>query len=329
MQLERYKKRVEQDVDRDTMNTRLTAQRSLEKFIGEDKEPTIDDVEDWLDHLIDLHHEGKMKASTIREYFKGVKYYFMVVLREDKEEFERISEWLPKNDSDAGDYLTEEEWERIRKQFTGYRDRAFMEVMYFYARRPTEVILVNEEDIGTHTTTEEVDGEEKEVEIDTITFNILKQKDPTLPTLKIDKQDDGTWKDEYRVMRATFELAEEPKSFIDKWLPYNREITEIIELDGEEKEVTPLFCTNQGRISYNSIYKMVKNAADQARIDKNVTPKAMGRHSRSTHLDWSGRAPGNIARDLLIHDPDTNVIGRYIHDRGESDVREVMRLDGE
>lgn len=329
MQLERYRKRVEKSVDKDTLDTRLTAQRSLENFISGDGEPSIEDVEDWLDYLIDLHDEGEIKASTIREYFKGVKYYFEVVLREDTTEFERISSWLPKNDSDPGDYLTEEEWDRIRNHVTGYRDRALIEVMYFYARRPTEVILLNEEDIESRMVTEEVDGEEEEIEINTITFNILKKKDTTLPTLKIDKQDDGTWKDEYRVMRATFELADEPKEHIDKWLMYNRDITETIELDGEEMEVTPLFCTNNGRIAYNTVYKMVKRIADQVGIDKNVTPKALGRHSRSTHLDWSGRAPGNIARDLLIHDPDTNVIGRYIHDRDEGDVRTVMRLDDE
>lgn len=328
MDLRKYKKRTERNVDTDTLQSRLTGQRSLEKFIGSDKEPTVEDVEEWLDYLIDEHDDGNIKASTIREYFKSVKYYFSVVRGVDTDEFDHI-DWLPKNDSSAGDYLTEEEWSTIRSHFTGFRDRAFIETMYFYARRPTEVILLNEEDIGTNTVTKEIDGEEQEVEVDTITFNILKKKEPSLPTLKVGKNEDGSWDDEYKVMRATFELKEQPKKYIDRWLSYNREITQVIELDGEEMEVTPLFCTNHGRISYNSIYKMIKQASNALKGDKNITPKALGRHSRATHLDWNGEAPGNIARDLLIHDPDTNVIGRYIHDRGEGDVREVMTLDGE
>jgi site-specific recombinase XerD len=329
MNLERYAKRAGQNIDDDTLRVRLTAQRSLETFIGDKDEPDVDDVEEWIDYLIDRHDDGEIKASTIREYFKGVKYYFQVVLREDTEEFDRISGWLPENDSDAGDYLTEEEWDMMKRQVQGYRDSAIIEVMYYYARRPTEVILLNEEDIGTDTITEEVDGEEVEKEVDTITFNILKKKDKNLPILKVGKGDDGEWDDEYRVLRATFTLQDEPKEKIERWMSYNKNITQVIELDGEEMEVTPLFTTNHGRISYNSVYKMIKGAAEDAGIEKNVTPKAMGRHSRATHLDWSGKAPGNIARDLLVHDPETKVIGKYVHDRGEDDVRDVMTLDTE
>lgn len=307
MQLQKYESRAKHRVSESTLNARLAGQRSLQSFIGEDKEPTPDDVEEWVDHLIDRFENGDIKASTIREYFKAIRYYFRII-HGDSDDIEYISNYLPKNDADPGDYLTLEEWDRLRNAVQGYRDRAFVEVMYFYGRRPTEVILLNEEDI--------------DLEEETITFNILKKGDPNLPVLE-------TEDDSYRVLRATFELKAVPKHHIEKWLPYNSENTETIVLDDEEMEVTPLFSTPRGRISYNTVYHMVKQASKRARIDKNITPKAMGRHSRATHLDWDGNAPGNIARDILLHDPDTSVIGRYIHDREEDQVREVMTLGDE
>ena len=101
---------------------------------------------------------------------------------------------------------------------------------------------------------------------------------------------------------------------------------EDIVLDGEDKTVHPLFFTSHGRRTYGAVYKKTKDIADRVGLEKNVTPKVL-RHSRSTHLDWQGGAPGNIARDMLIHDPETNVISRYIHDRGEDEVRDVMGVE--
>lgn len=312
MQIDKYEKRVRNNVAESTLTSRLSALRRLEKFIG-GGDPDIDNVEDWIDHLIDLHEAGEIKSSTIREYYKAAKYYFAVVKRED-EALDHISKWIPKSDSDPGDHLTEEEWEELRNSVKGYRDKAFMELMYFYARRPTEVILLNDEDI--HIT-------EGGDEPDTIKFNILKKPDrDTIPLIL-------SGGEEYNVMRATFELEKEPKQHLQKWLEYKSDQEEVIELDGEEKTVHPVFCTSHGRISYNSIYKMIKKTARRAAINKNVTPKAMGRHSRATHLDWAGKAPGNIGRDVLLHDPDTDVVGRYVHERGEDDVRDIMTIEGD
>lgn len=311
MEIEKYEKRVRNNVAKSTLVSRKSGQRNLEQFIG-GGEPTVDDVENWVDHLIDQHENGEIKASTIREYYKAVKYYFEVV-KGQTEALDHISKWLPSNDSDPGEHLTEEEWDELRNKVKGFRDRALIEIMYFYARRPKEVILLNLEDV------EFTDGEDEK---DTITFNILKKNSRITKKLVTDSG-------EYDVFRATFELEKEPKRHIKRWLDYAPRITETIEYDGEEKEVEPLFSTSHGRISYNAVYKMVKEAASRTTIKKNVTPKSMGRHSRATHLDWDGNSPGNIARDVLIHDPDTDVVGRYIHDRDEEDVREIMTVEGD
>ena len=293
MHIEKYKKRAKHNIAESTLNTRLSGQRNIEEFIGEDREPTVDDVEDWVDHLIDKYERGEIKSSTIREYFKAVKYYFQVV-KGESEALDHMSKWLPTSDSDPGEHLELEEWEAMRDAVSGYRDSAFLDLMYFYARRPSEVIGINREDI--------------DLEEGTITFPILKKKED---------------------FRATFELLEEPRKSLERWLPYSGDVEEEIEWKGETRVVHPVFTTSEGRISYSTVYNMVKRVADKAGINKNVTPKGMGRHSRATHLDWEGNAPGNIARDMLVHDPDTDVIGRYIHDRSEDDVREVMSLDGE
>lgn len=297
MDIERYKKRAKHNIAESTLNSRVSGQRNLEKFIG-GGEPTVEDVEDWVDHLIERYEDGEIKASTIREYFKAVKYYFEVVKREP-DALEGIDKWLPSNDSDAGDYLTQEEVEMVCEQIVNYRDRAMMELMYYYARRPKEIIQMNMGDV--------------DLEKGTVTFPILK------------KDED---------LRQTFTLLDRPRKHLENWVTYRRkrpDNTEVIEWRGEEIEVKPLFTTSQGRISYESFYVTVKEAASKANVDKNVTPKAAGRHSRSTHLDWDGKQPGDISRDLLVHSPGTGsgVINKYIHERDEDMVRETMTMEDE
>jgi len=293
MQIEKYEKRAKHNVAKSTLQTRLSGQRHLQKFMGEDREPTVDDVEEWIDYLIDQFEAGEIKSSTIREYFKAVKYYFEVV-KGETDALDHMSKWLPTSDSDPGEHLTKEEWEAMREAASGYRDSAFIELMYFYARRPSEVIGLNKEDV--------------DMEEGTITFPILKKE---------------------KDLRATFELKEKPRKALERWLPYSGDVEEEMDWQGETVTVHPVFTTSEGRISYSTIYNMVKRVASKAGIEKNVTPKGMGRHSRATHLDWEGNAPGNIARDMLVHDPDTDVIGRYIHDRDEDQVRDVMTLGDE
>lgn len=293
MQIDKYKKRAKHNIAEATLNTRLSGMRKLDKFIG-GGEPSVEDVEDWMDHMIDEFENGNIKSSSIREYYKHVKYYFEVVLNQP-EAIDHISKWIPKNDSDPGDYLDEEEWDKLRESFTMYRDRCMVELMYYYARRPSEITSLNLGDI--------------DMENETITFPILKK--------------DGDF-------RATFEMLPEVKPHLERWLKYHdASYQETIAWKGEKIEVIPLFTTSNGRISYNSFYKKIKKKAKEAGIEKNVTPKAMGRHSRATHLDWSGQAPANIAREMLVHDPDTEVIGRYIHDRDEDKVRKPMTTSEE
>lgn len=283
------------------MASRMSALRNLEEFVGKGEEPTIEDVEDWVDHMIEEFEEGNMKSSSIRQYLKSAGYYFEVIHNE-VDPIDHIKRWLPENDSDPGDFLTEEEMESMRRSFHNVKYNAIYELMYLYARRPTEVILLNKED---------VDFEEE-----TITFNILKKKDKDLPYLK-------TPRAERRVMRATFKLREEAKEVLEAYLPYRPNCTQTIELAGEELEAEPIFTTSQGRISYDAVWSKIKEVKGRMDIDKNITPKSM-RHSRATHLDWNGKVPGNIARDQLLHSPNSDVIGRYIHEKGEDQVREVM-----
>ena len=83
MQIDKYEKRIRNNVAESTLTSRLSAMRRFEEFIN-GGEPDVDDVEDWIDHLIDQHEKGEVKSSTIREYYKAIKYYFAVVKREDE-----------------------------------------------------------------------------------------------------------------------------------------------------------------------------------------------------------------------------------------------------
>lgn len=305
MEIQKYKRRAKHNVSESTLNSRLSGQRRLKKFIGEDREPTPEDVEEWIDSLIDEYEAGEIKASTIRGYYKSVRYYFAVVLGQE-DELDHISNWLPTATSDPGEYLSEEEWELFLDNCRVFSYRALFNIMYYYARRPTEVILLNEEDI--------------DFEEETITFNILKKKEHGLPVLETE---DGT---ERPVLRATFELTDAVKDVLTVHMNHKPDIEKEIMFDGEPLTVHPLFTGRNGRVSYSTVYRQFKKIIERAGIEKNVTPKGL-RHSRATHLDWSGQAPGNIARDMLIHDPDTNVISRYIHDRGEQQVRDVMSVE--
>lgn len=287
MELETYEKRTRNSVKESTLNSRMAALRKFKNEMGVDEEPSVEDVEGWVDKLIEEHEEGEIKASTIRQYFKAVKYYFETVHGEYGL-LEHIPNWFPENDVDHGDYLTVSEWEALRENAYSAREKVVIELMYEYARRPGEVLLLNLEDI---------DMEEK-----TITFPILKKRES---------------------FRATFDLTPDAERILDQYLMYRSEQEIPAEQEWEEGAVEPLITTQNGRASYDTIRRDVKKMANRAGIDKNVTPKVM-RHSRSTHLDWAGHTPGEIARHQLVHDPDSDVIGNYIHDRDEEQVRSVM-----
>lgn len=281
------------------MSSRLSALRSLDDFIN-GGEPTEGDVEEWVEHLMD---EGKLKNSTIREYFKTVRNYFEIV-RGEHEPLTSVEKWVPSNDSDAGDHLTIDEWETLYGKIYNPRNKAVYNIMYHYARRPGEILFLNKEDVN-------FDDME-------IRFLILKKTDSSLPEIEIGGET-------RKLFRATYKLKEEPAQAIKRATKYCPEVTEEIVEDGTVREVQPLFATSNGRLSYDTIYNAIKDAAELTGMDKNITPKVM-RHSRATHLDWHGHAPGNIGRDMLLHAPDTNVVGRYIHDRGEGDVRTPMEM---
>jgi len=304
MKLDTYEKRTKHNVSDVTMKTRMSALKNLEDFIGEG-EPTVDDVEEWVDHMIERYEDGDIKASSIHQYFNSIKYYFDTI-HGDNRDITHMQQWLPKPSTDHGDFLTEDEWKQFIGSIYNYRDRAIFLLMYEYARRPGEIRLLNEEDIGY----------DEDEDVHTITFTILKKQRTT----------DGN------EFRATFNLKDNCKSALDQYMDkYERgDHEEIKQIEDEEKTVHPLFTTSHGRISYDSIYKMSKKYARQAGIDsnKNIMPKTM-RHTRATHLDWAGFEPGEIARHQLVHGPNTQVISAYIHDRSEDQVREVMDIEDE
>lgn len=308
MQISRYKKRAENSFAESTLNSKTSALRNLREFTN-NEEPTPEDVEEWIEHLIIQNDKGDIKSSTIREYFNAVRSYFRIVNGSDNE-LEHISEWLPKSDVDHGDYLDREEWYKIRNTASSPRTKTFIELMYFYARRPGEVLLVNLEDIDFND--------------QTILFNILKARKRSNATVTVNNETK-------EVLRATFELHDNVAKILNNYInTFRAPSTEYIKVNGERMEVQPLFSTGRGRLSYSSIYNSIKKIADKADIQKNITPKSF-RHTRSTHLDWEGHDPGEIARQQLVHSPrtGTNVVEGYIHEREVEQVREPLTTEDE
>jgi len=294
MQLEKYEQREKHNVTESTVNSRMSALRQFKEFSNPDGEPEVGDVEDWVDTMVQQYEQGEMKASTIKQYFKAVKHYFRRI-HGDAEEIDHIRDWIPVGDINHGNYLEREELDDMRDCAYSYRERATLEMLYWYARRPTEIVLLNKADV--------------DLEEDTIKFPILKKDDESF--------------------RATYELLSDVKKVLEEYLEYRTPHTVKPEQPWEDEEVEPLFTTNNGRISYSTIWRNIKDIADRANIDKNISPKSM-RHSRATHLDWDGTNPQIIARQQLLHNPDTTeVISSYIHPREEDNVREVVTTEDE
>ena len=292
MQLETYKKREKNNVTESTLNSRMSGLNNLQNFLGTSTEPEPPDIEDWMDHLIDEFDAGNVKSGTIKQYYKAVKYYWTKI-HGSPEEIEHIRDWIPQGSTDHGDYLERDEWDKLKDAVTSFREQAIIDLMYYYARRPGEIVLLNHSDL--------------DMERGTITFNILKKD---------------------TAQRATFELRPEVRESLENYFMYKSNVTVEGEYDWEDDEVEPVFVTTHGRISYDTVWKKIKNLTDKAGIDKNITPKSM-RHSRTTHLDRAGQSPDVIAHQQLLHGADSDVVSHYIHPRGEEDVREVMELDDE
>lgn len=292
MQIEKYKRRTSHNIADSTLNSRISAFNNFESH-GYSGEVTVDKVEKWIDELIQEYEDEKISTGSIRQYYNAMRSYFKQV-KGDPTALDHITSWLPKGKTDHGDYLTTEEWEKMINGIISYRDRTVILLMYEYARRPGEIRLLNMDDIVFSDKADDNEG--------TITFNILKKRR--------DPDED--------VFRATFKLKENCERALKEYIEYARD--EYEDEDGNR----PLFTTSHGRISYDSIWIFVKKYAKDIAPDKNITPKSM-RHSRATHLDWdSDYSPEQIARDQLIHEPGTDVISAYIHDRSESQVRDVL-----
>lgn len=292
MQVEKYKRRTRHNISDSTLKSRISAFENYKNH-GFSGEPTVDKIEEWMDSLIEEYEDGRISTGTIRQYHNAMKSYFKQV-KGEPDALDHISAWIPRGKTDHGDYLLEQEWEDMINSIYSYRDRCIVMLMYEYARRPGEIILLNVDDI--------------DFDEETIRFTILKKREGP----------DG------EKFRATFNLKDNCKRELEEYI--NHSHIEVKEENEDGEEIEPLFTTPRGRISYSSVWRMVKKHANKITPEKNITPKSM-RHSRATHLDWSGFSPGEIARHQLIHEPDTDVISSYIHDRSEDQVRDVMEID--
>lgn len=310
MEIETYRERISRQVSDSTVASRISAIKSLNSFVG-GGDPSPDDVAEWVDHLSEKHSNGEIKASTIRQYVRAVDNY-LEVIEGEYDTIEHVKRTLPDNDVDHGDYMDNEEWEQFLGAARSLENELMVKLLYYYARRPTEILLLNKEDI--------------DLDENTITFNILKKKDNSLPHLITEDS-------RHRVMRATFEILPEVEDELERYLKYSAEAKETIKLEEnneivDELEVTPLFQGNQGRYSYETLRLRIKKIAKRAGLSKNITPKSE-RHSRATHLDWEGESPEEISRHQLLHGPNSDSIKNYIHEKEEDEVRNVMRPNSE
>lgn len=310
MEVETYRERISRQVSDSTVASRISAIKSLNSFVG-GGEVTPDDVADWVDDLSEKHANGEIKASTIRQYIRSVDSYFEVI-KGEYDAIEHVKRTLPENDVDHGDYMTNEEWDEFLEAAVALENELIIKLMYYYARRPTEILLLNKEDVN--------------LEEGTITFNILKKKDNNLPHLVTEDS-------RHRVMRATFEVLPEVEDELERYIKYSSNNTERIQLEEnnevvDDLDVTPLFQGSQGRYCYETLRLRIKKVAKKAGIEKNITPKSE-RHSRATHLDWEGESPEEISRHQLLHGPNSDSIKNYIHEKEEQEVRNVMRPQSE
>ena len=310
MDIQTYRERISRQVSDSTVSSRVSAVKSLNSFIG-GKDPEPEDVAEWVDELSAQHSNGEIKASTIRQYIRSVDSYFEVI-KGEYDALEHIKRTLPENDVDHGDYMTNEEWEDFLEAAVSLEDELIIKLMYYYARRPTEILLLNKEDV--------------DLEEGTITFNILKKKDNNLPHLVTEDS-------RHRVMRATFEIMPEVESQLERYMKFSSNKKEHVSLEQnnevvEELDVAPLFQGSQGRYCYETLRLRIKKVAKKAGIEKNITPKSE-RHSRATHLDWEGESPEEISRHQLLHGPNSDSIKNYIHEKEEGEVRKVMRPGSE
>lgn len=78
-----------------------------------------------------------------------------------------------------------------------------------------------------------------------------------------------------------------------------------------KKELVPLFVTKRGkRVDRIAVWRIIKEAARLAKIDKNVSPHTL-RHSYATHLLQNG-ADLRVIQELLGH-ADVGTTERYTH----------------
>ena len=326
MKIQSYIRRSKNELNKSTLNSRESALRSLEEFVS-GEHPAVEEVEEWADYMLEEYDEERVSSGTIEQYFKSIRYYYET-MGLDVESIEHIGSWFPQAQSDPGDYLTLEELNNVRGEVDSLRTRAILEVMYYYGRRPGEIRLLNLEDVVWPSA--DVDTEDPWVlrhEPDgSVTFTILKKTDPTLPELILHK--DGAEDEEYRHRAGVYSYKTDPFSHIKEYLPYRTDQTQEITLGGDRSTVHPMFTTDTGRVSLDTIDRSISHAAESAGVDKNITPKSM-RHSRATHLYREGVGKDEIASRQLAHSPNSDVVGRYLHEREEDKVRDPLELDGD
>ena len=143
-----------------SLRKKLIVLRLYDRFLEEKGlELGLESLNLWLDELT---RKG-LSDGTIYVYFYDVLSYFdLMMLDLDERKLRSLKRRLPSQPAGQADFLTEEEVVKIIHGTKSLMHRLIFALMYSYARRLSEVLLLTRSDI--------------DLENDKITFTILKKK---------------------------------------------------------------------------------------------------------------------------------------------------------
>jgi len=287
LEIEKYEETITGSYAEETVRKRIEALESFMEFLHKNKDnykeyEKFDEsnafklINDYLTYLI---HEGK-SPNTIKLHLDAILNYcaFMGIKIDPNEKRllkMRIPPWSPKID-----YLTVDEVKRLLTLTKNLRHRLIYALMYTYARRLGEVLLLTMSDVN--------------LEKGTITFQILKKRQPETATFKLD--------------------------------PFVKELLEnYIEFEGIERG--KLF-----DIWPQAIRKGFKKDCEAVGIKpmgRQLRPHML-RHSRITHLIMQGWKLEDIAKNIARHSNYQTTYKYYmgLFEKGAMEVPTVSEVLG-
>lgn len=143
-----------------TLRKKLVVLRVFDRFLEEKGlKPCLESLNLWLDELV----KRGLSDGAIRVYFNHVLSYFeLMMLEVDERRLRNVRRRLPPYSPGRVDFLTEEEVAKIISETRNLRYRLIFALMYSYARRLGEVLLLSRNDI--------------DLKNNKISFTILKKK---------------------------------------------------------------------------------------------------------------------------------------------------------